>query len=179
MTTAPPLPSTRATPATQQQRRLRYGAALAALRARDAVLPPGSVQRRQALQVCGAANLLTALGVRVDVVQPAVPWPRHRRHWLLVDNSAGLLGDLALLVGAPRTAEGWAETADRVLPVRSRARRPAPAGEAVVCPVTVRYRTDDGPVLAPPRSLYEVMGFRGLVVEVRLLAVGREVRRAA
>lgn len=195
MTTAPPRPAAvppsrrpgvlpppgRATPATQQQRRLRYGAALAALRARAAVTPTGSAQRRQALQVCGAANLLTALGVRVDVVQPTVPWPRDRRHRLQVDNTAGLLGDLALLVGVPRTAEGWADVADRVLPVRPASRRPSllAAGEAVACPVTVRYRTEHGPLMVPPRSLYDVVAIRGLVVEVRLLPVGPEVCRAA
>ncbi|TQN38002.1 hypothetical protein FHU33_4682 [Blastococcus colisei] len=173
-------PSPRATPATQQQRRLRYGAALAALRARAAVTPTGSVQRRQTLQLCGAANLLTALGIRVDVVQPTVPWPRDRRHRLQVENSAGLLGDLALLVGAPRTAEGWADVADRVLPVRTASRGPLrDAADAVTCPVTVQYRTDDGPLLVPPRSLYDVVAIRGLVVEVRLLAVGSEVSRAA
>jgi len=159
----------RTTPATQQQRRLRYTAALAALRTRAALLPTGSVQRRQALQVCGAANLLTALGIRVDVVQPAAPWPRDRPHRLQVTNSAGLLGDLALLVGVPRTAQGWAEAADRVLPVRT-ASRPAlrVATTGVACPVSVGYRTAAGPLLLPPRTLNEVVAIRDLVIEVRL-----------
>lgn len=183
MTTAPPRPvavpelAARATPATQQQRRLRYSATLARLRARAAVTPAGSIPR---LQVCGAANLLTALGVRVDVVQPAAPWPRDRRHRLQVTNTAGLLGDLALLVGVPRTAEGWADVADRVLPLRTSSRtRPQLVADAVVCPVSVGYRMTDGPLLVPPRTLNDVVAIHGLVVEVRLLAVEREVPRAA
>jgi hypothetical protein len=45
--------------------------------------------------------------------------------------------------------------------------------------VTVTYRTDDGPLAFPPRTVDEVVGIRGLVVEVRLLAADREVARAA
>jgi hypothetical protein len=164
----------------QQQRRLRYGAALAGLRARATVTPTGSIQRRQALQVCGAANLLTALGVRVDVVQPTAPWPRDRQQRLQVTNAAGLLGDLALLVGVPRTAQGWTDVADRVLPMRTASRKVLRGGtDPVVCPVTIGYRTDAGPLLVPPRTLNEVIAVRCLVVEVRLLAAGAEVSRAA
>jgi hypothetical protein len=170
-----PLPTTdRATPATQQQRRLRYSATLARLRARAAVTPAGSLPR---LQLCGAANLLTALGVRVDVVQPRVAWPRDRRPRLRVENTAGLLGDLAVLVGVPRTTEGWADVADRVLPLRP-SRPAARRAGALVCPVTVGFRSADGPLLVTPRTLNDVVAIRGLVIEVRLLEA-REERRAA
>jgi hypothetical protein len=51
-------------------------------------------------------------------------------------------------------------------------------GDAVVCPVAVGYRTADGPLLLPPRTLDDVVAIRGLVIEVRLLPA-REDRRAA
>jgi hypothetical protein len=183
VTVAPPRPvvlplpaADRATPATQQQRRLRYSATLARLRARAAVSPAGSIPR---LQLCGAANLLTALGVRVDVLQPATPWPRHRAHRLRAENTAGLLGDLALLVALPRTVEGWSDVADRVLPLRP-SRRPARATVgALEFPVTIGYRTVEGPLLVAPRTLNDVVAVRGLVIEVRLLDARSEVRRAA
>jgi len=182
VTAAPPRPAVvpmpapdRATPATQQQRRLRYSATLARLRARAAVTPAGSIPR---LQVCGAANLLTALGVRVDVVQPPTPWPRDRAHRLVVENTAGLLGDLALLIGVPRTTQGWADVADRVLPLRPW-RPAAQRTEAIEYPVSIAYRSDRGPLPAPPRSLYDVVAIRALVVEVRLLDARTAARRAA
>ena len=45
--------------------------------------------------------------------------------------------------------------------------------------MTVTYRTEDGPLSTPPRTLDDVVAIRGLVIEVRLLAVGREVPHAA
>jgi len=152
--------------------------ALAGVRARASLAIACSVRRRQSLQVCSAARLLTALGVRVVVVQPPTPWPRERAHRLVARNDAGLLGDLALLTAVPRTTHGWAAVADRVLPVGSRVRAAQPADPAL-CPVTVTYRTDEGPLPAPPRTLNEVVALRGLLIEVRLLAAGREVPRAA
>jgi hypothetical protein len=168
----------RADPATQQRRRLRWTAAMAALRARASLSAVGSVRRRQSLQVCSAARLLTAVGIRVVVVQPSTPWPRSRAHRLGVRNEAGLLGDLALLTAVPRTTPGWAAVADRLLPVGPAVRSAEP-DDAVLCPVAVTYRTGSGPLLTPPRTLNEVVAIRDLVVEVRLLAVGREVPRAA
>jgi hypothetical protein len=174
-----PLPD-RTDAATQQRRRLRWSATLAGVRTRAALIPAGSVKRRQSLQVCSAARLLTSLGIRVAVVQPSVPWPRNRPHRLVAANDAGLLGDLALLTAVPRTTRGWAAVADRVLPVRTVVRAAEPDDvEAVLCPVSVTYRTVDGPLASPPRNLNEVVAIRGLVVEVRLMAVGPEVPRAA
>jgi hypothetical protein len=174
----PPAPE-RADPTTQQHRRLRWTATLAGVRARASLVPAWSVRRRQSLQVCSAARLLTALGIRVVVVQPSTPWPRDRAHRLVIRNEAGLLGELALLTAVPKKTHGWAAVADRVLPVRS----VVPAAEqdradAVPCPVTVAYRTVHGPLPVPPRTLNEVVAIDGLVVEVRLLAVSREVPRA-
>jgi hypothetical protein len=174
-----PPASESAAPTTQRHRRLRWTAAMAGVRARASMVPAGSVRRRQSLQVCSAARLLTAVGVRVVVVQPSTPWPRDRAHRLVTRNEAGLLGELALLTAVPRTTHGWTAVADRVLPVRTL----VPAAEqdpcdAVPCPVTVAYRTVHGPLPVPPRTLNEVVAIHGLVVEVRLLAVGREVSRA-
>jgi len=172
-------PADRTDPATQQRRRLNWSVTLAGVRTR-ASFPAASTRRRQSLQVVSAARLLTALGIRVVVVQPPTPWPRNRPHLLLTRNDAGLLGDLALLTAVPRTTQGWDAVADRVLPIRTALRSARPdAADAVICPVEVSYRTDDGPLLPPPRTLNEVVAIHGLVLEVRLLAVGREVPRAA
>jgi hypothetical protein len=141
---------------------------MAAVRVRASVVPAGSVRRRQVWQVCSAARLLTSLGVRVDVVQPRVPWPRSRPQRLQIANEAGLLGDLALLTAVPRTTSGWAEVADRVLPAGSPVRTAEPA-DALTCPVTVAYRTAAGPLTEPPRTLAEVVALEGLFLEVRLL----------
>jgi 1-acyl-sn-glycerol-3-phosphate acyltransferase len=76
---------------------LRAGAVLAAQRLRP---PVGSARRRA---VCGAARLLTGLGVRVDVRAPAVAWPRTGRGTgaLLVANSVSPLDPLVLLTAVP------------------------------------------------------------------------------
>jgi hypothetical protein len=164
-------------PATQRLRRLRFTAARAGARLRSSLLAKGSVRRRQAWQVCSAARLLTALGVRVDVVQPETPWPRHRAQRLRVTNEAGLLGDLALLTAVPRTTPGWAAVADRVLPTGSTVTTAQPTeDDAVVCRVTIAYRTAAG-LCELPRTPAEVAADPGSVIEVRLLpAVGRADR---
>jgi hypothetical protein len=167
----------RADPGAQQHRRLRFAAAQGGFRARAALVAAGSVRRRRSLQVCTAARLLTALGVRVEVVQPVTPWPRNRHHRLQVGNTAGLLGDLALLVAVPRTTLGWADVADRVLPLRTVLRPAVTQDDAVDCPVTVHYRT--APDLPDPRTLNEVVAHRGLAIEVRLLPATTAVERRA
>jgi hypothetical protein len=168
-----------ADPATQHRRRLRYTATLAGVRLR-ASLPGPSVRRRQALQTCGAARLLTALGIRVDVVQPGTPWPRHRTQLVRITDEAGLLGDLALLTAVPRTTPGWAAVADRVLPAGAPLRvAEAEPADAVVCPVSIGYRSDAGPLTTPPRTLADVVAVVGLVIEVRLHPAVGEVQRAA
>jgi hypothetical protein len=166
-------------PATQQRRRLRFTATLAGVRMRGTLLPGGSVRRRQAWQVCSAARLVTALGIRVDVVQPTTPWPRHRTHRLHVTNDAGLFGDLAMLTAVPRTTTGWADVADRVLPAGTSLRTVGPDPEdAVVCPVTIGFRTATGHLTTPPCTLAEVVAAHGMVIEVRLLPAMGEVDRA-
>jgi hypothetical protein len=170
----------RADPATQQRRRLRFSATLAGVRLRASVLPAAAVRRRQALQMCSAARLLTALGIRVAVVQPDVPWPRPGTLPLRVRNEAGLLGDLALLTAVPKTTVGWAAVADRVLPSGATLRTAEPdPDDTRMCPVTIAYRTAAGPMAAPPRTLAEVIAVVGLVIEVRLYPVVAGADRAA
>jgi hypothetical protein len=170
----------RADVATQQSRRLQFTAALAGVRLRSTLNVASSVRRRQAFQLCSAARLLTALGIRVAVVQPEVPWPRHLPHRLRITNDAGLPGELALLTAVPRTTHDWSAVADRVLRVGTplRPADPLPGG-AVECPVTIAYRTEAGPLAAPPRTLNEVVAVLGLVLEVRLQSIAEGSDRAA
>ena len=179
MTAAPPRAPATADAATQQSRKLQFTAALAGVRLRSTLLSGASIRRRQALQLCTAARLLTALGIRVAVIQPEIPWPRHPTNRLRVTNDAGLLGDLALLTAVPRTTVGWAAVADRVLRVGTPLRPADPAGDAVECPVTIRYRTEAGPLAQPPRTLNEVIAVSGLVLEVRLQSAAEGSSRAA
>ena len=133
----------------------------------ESLLVPGGARRRQRLQMCTAARVLTALGARVRVVLPPAPWPR-AGGLLVTGHDAGRLGDLALLTSVPRSLAGWGELADRVVPVPG-PRTPPPAGGTVVCPVTVTCRTADGPLSRLPRRLDEVAALRGLVFDVWLL----------
>jgi hypothetical protein len=138
---------------TRHRRRARLSATLASASVRRALVPVRSERGRQRARVCRAARILTALGVRVQVVQPAVPWPRTDR--FVVTDSVSWLGDLALV------------TVVRGMP------HAATTPGAVPCPVVVRYRTADG-YLAPedvPRTLDDVLAARDLVIEVRLQAV--------
>jgi hypothetical protein len=145
-----------ATPATRRIRRLRAACTMAGVSVRT-VLRPRTPARRQRLRVCRAADVLTALGVRVRVVGPATPWPRADR--VVASDHTGRLGDLALA------------TAVRGIPVLGVDVAEVPPG-SVVCPVAIRYRTDDGELLPPdqvPSTLTGIAGTRGLVVEVHRL----------
>ena len=112
---------------------------------------------RQRLQVCRAADILTALDVRVQLIGGAVPWPRLGR--VIVSDHTGWLGDLALSTAAPGTPV-LRRDSTRVLPVGS-----------VACPVVLRYRTAAGHLAAEdiPRTLAEITAAKGLVVEVHRL----------
>jgi hypothetical protein len=159
-----------ADPRTRWRRGLRLAAALAALQLRVALAPDRSSRRRQRVDVCGAARILTALGVRVRVVAPRTPWPRGRACRLVVADDTGWLGDLALVTAVPRGAEGWQAACRRALPWRGPATGEEPAApDAVACPVALRYRAGGFPLDRPPRTLPEVLAARDLVVEVHLL----------
>jgi hypothetical protein len=147
---------------------VQLAAALSSLHLRTALVPRTAVRRRQRVQICGAARILAALGVRVRVIGPPTPWPRHRPGRLVVADDVGWLGGLALVTGVPRGIAGWRAVCDRVLPGPAAA--PDTQGDAAVaCPVAVRYRTDAGPLDVAPRTVAEIVAARGLVVEVHLL----------
>lgn len=146
----------RADASTQRLRRIRVARTLARASVRSALLPRNASRSRQRLHVCRSADILTALGVRVQVVGGAVPWPRLGR--VVVSDHTGWLGDLALATAAPGT------------PVMDRSTRALPVG-SVACPVVLRYRTAAGYLGAHevPRSLADVAATRDLVVEVHRL----------
>ena len=142
-------------PATQRRRRLRLARTLVGSSVRSKLLPAGG-RRRVRLQVCGAADTLTALGVRVQVFQPAIPWPRTGRY--VISDHVGRLGDLAIATAF----RGATDDGD------------------VVCPVAVRYRVD-GRLLSShevPHRTAAIVAMRGLVVEVHCLPTLRDAAPA-
>ncbi len=170
---------------------LRVGATVAAGRLR----PP--VGRRRRRSVCGAARVLTGLGVRVEVRAPATAWPRTGTGPLLVSDTVTALDPLALLTAVPGAvvAGGPERLAGVPLPAlpadparvaaAQRAGTPVSTGRAdaavlaaavdagaAVCPVTVRWRATAPPPLAR-RSAVAAMRWLaaspGAVVEVHLL----------
>ena len=96
-----PRPRAAAARAVQRRRRIRLARTLARVSVRSALLPRCAARSRQRLRVCGSADILTALDVRVRVVGAAVPWPRLGR--VVVSDHTGWLGDLALTTVAPGT----------------------------------------------------------------------------
>jgi hypothetical protein len=163
-----PRPRAAAARATQRRRRIRLARTLAGVSLRSALLPRSATRSRQRLRVCGSADILTALDVRVRVVGAAVPWPRLGR--VVVSDHTGWLGDLALSTAVPGTPViGRSPT--RALPVGS-----------VACPVVLRYRTADRYLDRHeiPRTLAQVTAARDLVIEVhRLPALQQEPVPAA
>jgi hypothetical protein len=155
-------------PATQQRRRLRLASTLASLYVRTALVPETAVRRRQRIQICGAARILTALGVRVQVISSRTPWPTARPGRLVVSDDVGWLGGLALVTSVPRTTTGWRAICGQVLPGAPAEADPGDR-EDVLCPVVVRYRTDAGPLEHAPAALAEMVAASGLVIEVHLL----------
>ena len=138
----------RVSTATRRRRRLRLARTVVGHCVRSRLLPSGA-RRRERLQVCGAADILTALGVRVHVIPPTIPWPRTGR--FLISDHVGRLGDLA---------------------VSTAFRGRTDVGE-VICPVAVRYRVHGRPGHLPPhevpRRTAAIVAMQGLVVEVHCL----------
>ena len=161
--------STSRRPGAAPHRRLRLAGALAAVGVRSALLP--RTPRRGRTQVCGAARILTALGVRVVVVPAPAPWPRAGGR-LAVQGSVGRIGELAVLTAVPRSVPGWTELAEHALLGRRAPLAPVPR-EDVPLPVAVRCRPAHGDAWwdasAVPQDLGAVLAAGGLVVEVRLL----------
>lgn len=152
------LPSLPHVPAAiRRRRRLRLARAVVGHSVRSRLLPAGE-RRRQRLRVCGAADTLTALGVRVQVF-PSPTWPRTGRY--VVSDHVGRLGDLAV----------------------STAFRDTPTDGDVLCPVAVRYRVEGRSGYLPadqvPLTTAGVIAMHGLVVEVHCLPVSADVEPAA
>jgi hypothetical protein len=156
-------------PVAAPHRRLQLAGTLAAVCVRAALLP--RTARRGRTEVCGAARILTALGVRVVVVPAPVPWPRTGGR-LAVQGSVGRIGELAVLTAVPRSVAGWTELAERALLGRRAPLAPVPRGD-VLLPVVVRCRPAHGDAWldasAVPQDLGAVLAAGGLVVEVRML----------
>ncbi|MDP9428006.1 MAG: hypothetical protein M3Q47_03615 [Actinomycetota bacterium] len=90
-----------------------------------------SSSRRRA--VCGAARMLTGLGVRVEVRTPATAWPRTGTGLLLVTDTATALDPLALLTVVPGAVV--AGVPDRLAGV------PVPTVPAVPAGIAAHLRT--------------------------------------
>ena len=155
---------------TASHRRLRLAGALTAVGVRAALLPRAGARRRGRAQLCGAARILTALGVRVVVVPAPATWPRTGGR-LDVRATVGRIGQLAVLTAVPRSVPGWDRLAEQALLGRPVT---ADAGhDDVLLPVTVRCRRADAgdwlPASAVPQDLGTVLAGGCLVVEVRLL----------
>jgi len=137
--------------AAQRRRRMRLARTLVGHSVRSRLLPAGE-RRRVRLRVCGAADTLTALGVRVQVFPASTPWPRTGRY--VISDHVGRLGDLAVATAF----RGATDDGD------------------VVCPVAVRYRVD-GRLLSAhevPQLTAAIVAVRGLVVEVHCLPTLRD-----
>nr|WP_246214668.1 lysophospholipid acyltransferase family protein [Modestobacter muralis] len=91
--------------ATRRLRLLRVAGALAGVAAAALRAPLATGRGRRRLLTCGAARLLTAVGVRVEVVPSPVAWPRtgagRGPGLLVVANSVSWVDDLALLTVVP------------------------------------------------------------------------------
>ncbi|MCU1606179.1 MAG: plsC [Modestobacter sp.] len=181
--------------ALRRRRWLRLAGVLAGTAAASLRAPVTGARGRRRLHVCAAARVLTAVGVRVQVVPSPVGWPRtgagHGPGHLVVANSISWVDDLALrtVVPGPPVASSSATVvhvagllrAGQSVTVRSEEAGLLPAATAAgaaVCPVAVRYRVDGGAgnafaasLAGEPlwRSLARVVATRGLVVDVHLL----------
>jgi hypothetical protein len=140
----------------QRRRRIRVARTRVGLSVQTRLLPTGGERRRQRLEVCGAANTLTALGARVRVVQPSTPWPRSPR--AVVTDTSGWVADLAVAT---------ALRGERVYRYSD-----APS-DVPLCPLMVCFRVAGRPGYLPadqlPTAVAELAALRGLVIEVHLL----------
>jgi 1-acyl-sn-glycerol-3-phosphate acyltransferase len=98
--------------ATRRHRWVRAAGAVTSGVVRTGYVPGSATRRRKAL-VRSAADVLTALGVRVEVHAPAVAWPRPGTGRLVVANHVSWLDDLALLTVAPGSPVAETEVAGR------------------------------------------------------------------
>jgi hypothetical protein len=121
---------------------LRVGATVAAGRLRP---PVGSRRRRT---VCGAARVLTGLGVRVEVRAPGVAWPRTGTGVLLVSDAVTALDPLALLTAVPGAAVAGGPDRLAGVPVPALPADPVRVAAALRAGTTVSARLDAGCIAA-------------------------------
>lgn len=98
-------------PATRRRRLRRTTGVLLAAAVRIAMWAGAGVRTQRRVAVCSAARVLTALGIRVEVVNPAVRWPRAGVGHLVVSNHVSWLDELALLVAVRATPVAKSEVA--------------------------------------------------------------------
>ena len=100
---ADPVPTVDA--ATRRRRLVRLTGALAGVGAASLRAPMASTRGRRRLLTCGAARVLTAAGIRVEVTPSPVAWPRtgpgRGPGLLVVSNAVSWVDDLALLTVVP------------------------------------------------------------------------------
>ncbi|WP_448615071.1 hypothetical protein [Modestobacter sp. URMC 112] len=169
----------------RQRRLLRLAGALTRAAAGLLRAPLTGTRGRRRLLVCGAARVLSALDVRVEVRPSPAAWPRTGPgHLVVVADRVGWLDGLALLTSVPGLPVATPEVAG--WPLVGRLARAAgvavldPGGRvtlpwatadpaAPICPVEVHAR-----VSAPAagrlswRGLADVVAAPGVVVAVRL-----------
>jgi 1-acyl-sn-glycerol-3-phosphate acyltransferase len=99
---------------------------------------------RRRRTVCGAARLLTGLGVRVEVRAPASAWPRTGTGVLLVCDTVTALDPLALLTAVPGAAVAGGPDRLAGVPVSALPAEPARVAAALRAgtPVIARPEAD-------------------------------------
>jgi hypothetical protein len=120
--------------------------------------PPTGDRGRHRRTVCGAARVLTALGVRVEVRAPATAWPRSDPGSLVVvtgpDGESSWLGDLAVRTAVRGTPVVLGERASRRAPrvvqqlLHERPVTPAAAARLLAAGTSLLVRGPLDPALA-------------------------------
>lgn len=90
-------------PATRRRRLRRLGGAALLAVGRITLWSAAGVRTQRRVAVCSAAGVLVALGIRVEVVNPAVPWPRTRIGHLVASDATSWLDHLALVIALRAT----------------------------------------------------------------------------
>ena len=178
-------PSPAVTAGVRRRRLLRLAGALTRAAAGLLRAPFTGARGRRRLLVCGAARVLSALDVRVEVRPSPAAWPRTGPGDLVVvADRMGWLDGLALLTAVPGLPVATAEVAGwplvgrlargagvAVLDPGGRVTLPRAAADpaAPICPVEVHARVS-GPAAGRLswRGLADVAAAPGVVVSVRL-----------
>ena len=93
----------RVDPATRRRRLCRLAGAALLAAGRITLWSAAGVRTQRRVALCSASGLLVALGVRVEVVNPAVPWPRTGTGHLVASDATSWLDHLALVIALRAT----------------------------------------------------------------------------